>query len=103
MTINEPNCAQATIDPLKAQATVDNLQLDGSRLRNLRKPVMEVLNAKLIALVNSGVPLIDARQTLAQTLLKKDAQQHWPPFFSAIRHYLGNAAEQQLHAIAYDG
>lgn len=103
MSINEPNCVEATIDPLKAKATIDNLQLDGSRLRNLRKPVMEALNARLIALVNSGVPLIDARQTLAKTVLKKDDQEHWPPFFSAIRHYLGNAAEQQLQALNYDG
>ena len=103
MTVNEPQCTQAGVDPIKAQATIDNLQLDGSRLRNLRKPVMDVLNAKLISLVNTGVPLADARQTLASALLKKDDQYHWPPFFSSIRDYLGNAAEQQLRNIGYNG
>lgn len=103
MGVNEQRCAQVNIDLIKAQATIDNLQLDSSRLRNLRKPVMDVLNAKLISLVNSGVSLVKAREALAITLLKKDAQHHWPPFFSAIRHYLGDAAEQQLQAIGYDG
>lgn len=103
MTINEPQCTLAHIDPIKAQATINNLQLDGSRLRNLRKPAMDVLNAKLITLVNSGVPLVDARKALAATLLRKDARLNWPPFFSAIRHYLGSAAEQQLQAIGYNG
>lgn len=103
MAINGPHCTQANIDPIKAKATIDNLQLDSSRLRRLRKLALGVMNAKLIALVQSGVPLIDARQAMATALLKKDALRHWPPFFSAIRYYLGNAAEQQLQALGYDG
>jgi len=36
-------------------------------------------------------------------LLRRDAEGRWPVFFSAIRGYLGEAAEQQLRAIGYRG
>ncbi|MFT4927742.1 MAG: hypothetical protein ACI8WB_003856 [Phenylobacterium sp.] len=40
--------------------------------------------------------LDSARDKLATALLYKDANGHWPSFFSALRDYLGDAAERQL-------
>lgn len=101
--IDQGNCQAANIDIAKAQATVDNLHLDSIRLRNLRKPVLDQLNQQLLSMVQTGTPLEEARQRLARALLTKNANHHWPAFFSAIRYYLGRAAEQQLQAIGYRG
>lgn len=103
MQVNEPNCTAAAVDITKAKATVDNLQLDGPRLRKLRKPALDALNDQLRTMVDNGASLEDARQRLAAVFLKKDANQHWPAFFSAIRDYLGNAAELQLKNTGYNG
>jgi len=101
--VDPHNCQTATVDIAKAQATVDNLHLDSARLRNLRKPVLDQLNQQLLSMVQTGMPLEEARQRLARVLLTKNANQRWPAFLSAIRHYLGEAAEQQLQAIGYRG
>jgi uncharacterized protein (TIGR02646 family) len=103
ISINQANCIQAGVDLLKAQATIDNLNLNAVRLKNLRKPVLNQLNSQLRKLVDSGYTVDDARNRLAQAALKKDNNKHWPAFFSAIRDYLGEAAEQQLRAINYNG
>ncbi|MDO8844772.1 retron Ec78 anti-phage system effector HNH endonuclease PtuB [Methylicorpusculum sp.] len=103
ISVNVANCNNADVDITKAQATIDNLNLDGVRLRNLRKPVLNQLNLQLRILVESGYTVDDARNRLAQAALKKDNNTHWPAFFSAIRDYLGAAAEKQLAAINYNG
>lgn len=103
MQVDRNNCQMAAIDAAKAQATVDNLHLDSARLRNLRKPVLDKLNEQLRNMGHAGIPLEEARQRLARATLTKNANQHWPSFFSAIRNYLGEAAERQLQAIGYRG
>ncbi|MNZ32654.1 hypothetical protein D3C78_499860 [compost metagenome] len=103
MHIDREACLAIGVDVERAQATIDRLQLDGKRLRNLRKPVLERLNDQLYVLTAAGMPLPDARQRLARLLLRRDAEGRWPVFFSAIRSYLGEAAEQQLRAIGYRG
>lgn len=103
MQVDPNNCLAATVDVAKAQATIDNLQLDSARLRNLRKPILDQLNQQLHNMVQAGLPLDEARQRLARATLTKSANQRWPAFFSAIRNYLGEAAEQQLQAVGYRG
>jgi uncharacterized protein (TIGR02646 family) len=103
MNVDRAACLAAGVDAERAQATIGNLQLDGRRLRDLRKPVLEKLNEELYSLTAAGMPLPDARQRLARILLRRDAEGRWPAFFSAIRSYLGEAAEQQLRAIGYRG
>lgn len=103
MQVDQHKCQIATVDIAKAQATINNLQLDSPRLRNLRKPILDKLNQQLRSMVQSGLPLHEARQRLARAILTKCPNQQWPAFFSAIRHYLGEAAEHQLQAIGYRG
>ncbi len=101
--VNREHCQQAEVDENKAQATIDNLRLDADRLRYLRKGELDRINELLSNLVQQGMPLKAARERLARALLRKDSQQQWPKFFSAIRSYLGSAAEDQLRALNYDG
>lgn len=101
--VDPQSCQKAAVDIAKAQATVDNLHLDSARLRNLRKPILDLLNQRLLSMVETGMPLEEARQRLARAALTKNANQHWPAFLSAIRYYLGEAAEQHLQAIGYTG
>jgi uncharacterized protein (TIGR02646 family) len=103
ISVNTANCNQAGLGVDRAQATIDNLNLDAVRLRNLRKPVLDRLNLQLRAMIVSGEDINQARTRLAQALLKKDNDGNWPAFFSAIRDYLGEAAERQLIAINYNG
>ena len=103
MNVDRAACLAAGVDEARAQATINNLQLDGKRLRDLRKPVLEKLNEQLYALTTAGMPLFEARERLARILLCRDAEGRWPAFFSAIRSYLGEAAEQQLRTIGYQG
>lgn len=101
--VDQHKCQIAMVDIAKAQATIDNLQLDSPRLRNLRKPILDKLNQQLRSMVHTGFPVAEAQKRLARALLTKNSNQQWPAFFSAIRHYLGEAAEQQLQSINYRG
>lgn len=103
MRVDREACRAAGVDAAQAQASIDRLQLDGMRLRNLRRPLLDTLNDQLRTLTAAGMPLAEARQRLARALLRRDAAGRWPAFFSAIRSYLGEAAEQQLRAIGYRG
>lgn len=103
ISVNQATCTQAGVPAQKAQATIDELRLDAVRLRDLRKPVLDKLNSQLMSLVAAGMDLPDARSKLAATHLRRDARGNWPAFFSAIRCYLGQAAEQHLQNMGYQG
>lgn len=79
------------------------LRLDSPRLRKLRELVLNNLNEQLRNMVLTGNTAEEARMRLTKTELKKDDHGNWPAFFSAIRSYLGSAAEQQLNTINYNG
>ncbi|MBL4832428.1 MAG: TIGR02646 family protein [Pseudomonas sp.] len=103
MEVNQSNCQAAGVNADKAQATIVELKLDTLRLRRLRKVKLDSLNAQLRMETDTGLSLGQARIKLAKAHLKKSSDNHWPSFFSAIRSYLGNAAEQQLQIINYIG
>lgn len=101
--IHSEHCAVSGVDPVIAQNTIDKLRLDAERLKRLRKPVLNKVNDELRAMVNQGIDLTIARENLAKAYLCKNNNGHWPAFFSALRDYLGDAAEKQLSAINYTG
>ena len=103
ISVNHATCDQENVDKVKAQATIDNLRLDSPRLRRLRKATLDGVNASLGQLMQQGLSIEDARAQLAKGLLKKNSDGHWPRFFSSLRDYLGDAAEQQLNNIGYSG
>ena len=101
--VNEAHCQTATVDLAKAQATIDQLNLDGSTLRNLRSTHLSFANIKLRRYVNDGLTVEEARDRLASALLCKDSSGNWPKFFTALRCYLGQSAETHLANIGYTG
>jgi len=104
VNIHAKHCAEAGIDVTLAQKTIDKLRLDSERLKRLRKPVLNKVNDELRGMVAQGLTLEAAQEKLAQAYFCKNTHQgRWPPFFSAIRNYLGGAAENQLVAINYIG
>lgn len=103
MTVNEENCNLAGVDIDKAQATIDCLNLTCERLNRLRHERLAHTNKSLQVLVASGMTVVDARQKVALATMKKDKNGCWPKFFSALRCYLGKAAEVQLDAIGFTG
>jgi uncharacterized protein (TIGR02646 family) len=100
---DEQSCDAAGIDHVRAQASIDNLRLDAERLRNLRKAGLNHINDLLRREIENGHTPSEARARLARALLRRNGDQHWPRFFTAIRRYLGNAAEQQLQSIGFIG
>ena len=101
--VHVKQCAIAGVDISCAQQTIDELRLDSERLRRLRRPVLNKVNEELRALVSQGLTLSAAQERLAQAYFCKNEKGYWPAFFSAIRHYLGDAAENQLAVINYVG
>ena len=101
MRVNQSNCNQAGVDIAKAQATIDNLNLECELLNRLRKDRLTYANKTLQGLMLGGMEIIDARNKLALAMIKKDENECWPKFFSALRCYLGDAAEERLVAEGY--
>ena len=101
--INQQNCLEANISLQTAQDTIDNLSLDSARLRRLRTETLDSINANLRQKMGEGMTLDEARRDIAQRMLRKNAAGRWPAFFSAIRDYLGQAAEEQLESTGYQG
>lgn len=102
MAVNSANCQQATITLQQAQNTIDYLNLNAKRLTRLRSAELNEINKLFAQLVAKGLSDSAARERLAKALLVKK-NHHWPVFFSAVRSYLGQAAEEQLGRIGYVG
>ncbi len=92
-------------DELKDRAaqSIDKLRLNAKRLCTRRKPVIDGLRQSVEVLLTQGYDLDTAMQELAQSQLRKNAFQCWPKYFSCIRWYLGQHAEEQLRRIDYQG
>lgn len=103
LKVHGQNCQSATVSAQQAAATIAELRLDSARLNRFRKTLLDEINQQLTQLIRTGLSVDAARTKLARILLTKDAQQHWPAFFSSIRSYLGSAAEAHLHDIGYAG
>ncbi|MBW3164597.1 retron Ec78 anti-phage system effector HNH endonuclease PtuB [Ferrimonas balearica] len=101
ISVHHGNCELAGVDKVKAQATIDNLRLDADRLRRLRSAELNRVNELLRGLIEGGMSVAQAREHISKALLKRNGDNNWPKFFSALRSYLGQAAEQQLRRIGY--
>ena len=93
--VNEGACKAAGIDAEVARRTIKQLGLDRSGLRRMRLAVLEGLDGELYDIVNTGQDLAAAIAQIAQEqFLPK--QGRLPKFWSTIRHWAGDAAEQLL-------
>lgn len=101
--VNEDTCQAAGIDINKAKVTIDELHLSTNRLNQLRRSKLNALVDQFRGLVEQGLTQEQARSRLARAHLKKNDDNNWPAFFSAIRDYLGQSSEAQLQKIEYNG
>jgi len=103
ISIHSEHCTTAGVSPDMAKNTIDELRLDADRLKRLRNPVLNKVNDELSAMLSRGIDIEQAKETLAKAYFRRNSNGHWPKFFSALRHYLGDAAERQLSIINYVG
>lgn len=105
LSVHEKNCSDAGIDIEKANNCLhpEKLNLNSVRLSSLRKATLDALNEQIQAALLRGQTIEDAVSNLVKAELRKDHKQHWPPFFTTIRSYLGKTAEDHLENIYYTG
>lgn len=99
MSVNEENCPEMLRK--KAENTIVELNLNAPRLKRLRKAVIEVLQDQVAELAGQGIPIEEAMDQLARELLVPNSEDNYPAFFSTIRWYLGDAAENVLQERDY--
>ncbi len=103
MSVNDENCDQCGVSIEKADNTITHLQLNAPKLCEMRKDLLDDMNDKMRAYLQVGLTIPEAQERLARAILRKDSNDHYPAFFSAIRSYLGSQAEAHLQAINYQG
>ncbi|MFT4927488.1 MAG: hypothetical protein ACI8WB_003599 [Phenylobacterium sp.] len=86
----------------KAQSTIDRLHLNANRLKRFRFTAIDTLKEQLIEL-EQQMSEEEALEELAQLYFPEDANEPWPAFFTTIRWYLADVAEQRLSQISYQG
>ncbi len=85
----------------KAQKTIEKLNLNATRLKRFRASVIKHFRKRFEKLTRSGLSEDEALEELAEVYF--DINQHWPPFFTCIRWYLADKAEERLKEIGYSG
>ncbi len=85
----------------KAENTIIELNLNAPRLKRLRKAVIEVLQDQVGEMADQGVPVEEAMAQLARELLVPNSENCYPAFFTTIRWFLGEAAEDVLRERNY--
>lgn len=103
LSVHQPNCERAGIDPEKAQEALVKLNLNSRRLTPFRQRITHDLNHHLQAKLAEGLDIATATRQLAEAFLRQDQANNWPAFFTTIRSYLGPSAEQHLQSIGYVG
>lgn len=100
---DEPNCALAGIDPRRARATIEHLNLHCRRLTSARLKVHQVLQH---AIARARLDGRDVHRTYAQLVrahLERSSDGFWKPFFTMVRWTLRTPAEDFLRRIGFNG
>ncbi len=85
----------------KAENTIIELNLNAPRLKRLRKAVIEVLQEQVAEMAGQGFSVEEAMDQLARELLIPNSEDSYPAFFTTIRWFLGEAAENVLRERDY--
>jgi uncharacterized protein (TIGR02646 family) len=96
-------CTKAGINPGRVQQTIDEFNLNCTRLAIARMTVHKVIEREINGLMKSSKnPKVDL-QKLIKKHLAKDSNGHWPMFFTLIRWRFRQTAESHLQSIGYSG
>ena len=85
----------------KAENTITELNLNAPRLRRLRLAVIEVLQEQVKELTEQGFSVEEAVEQMARELLIPNSENNYLAFFTTIRWFLGEAAENVLREQGY--
>jgi len=101
MSVLEENCTVASIDIIKAKNCLDKkkLNLNSPKLIDWRKAVIDILRNQMIETENMEKKI----ENLLSTYLLKDVNGNYSPFFTTIRSYFEEDAEEFLKNNNYDG
>jgi len=102
LKVDEGNCRIANICPGKVKFTIESLHLNCDRLKKFRMNIIDKVKEQInICLQESNDNIAIAMKNIADILFS--CTDDWPPFFTAIRSYLGNTAEARLKEMNYNG
>lgn len=101
--VDAEGCKRAGIDLGKAQRTIDEFNLNCTRLAGARLALHRELEKAIALLRESHIDPRVGLATLARRHLAKDANGYWPQFFTLVRWRFGQAAESYLQSIGYEG
>jgi len=106
MFVDETNCPLPLLE--KAANSIEKLRLslpaDGkSRLNRFRVATLNGLRERLLISESAGLTVAEALEEMAEEFFSDDVTKPWPAFFSCVRWYFGQAAEERLRLINYDG
>lgn len=104
MSVLEENCNNANVDIRKAKNCLDEkkLNLNSPILKKWRKSVIDNLRNKMID--TDDIELImEYTEDLLSTYLLKNTHGNYSPFFTTIRSYFEEDAEDFLRLHDYDG
>lgn len=96
-----PSCGRCGVSEQLVQATIRDLGLSVSRLSRARLRILETIDQQIAALVSAGSTFDEAERQLASEQFLPNAT--WPEFFTTLRWRLGDAAENRLTEIGYNG
>jgi uncharacterized protein (TIGR02646 family) len=99
MSVDEERCPEMLRK--KACNTIVELNLNAPRLKRLRKAVIEVMQEQVTELTGQGVPIDEAMDQLARELLIPNSDNNYLAFFTTMRWFLGEAAENLLREREY--
>ena len=97
--VDEEQCQIAGIDVDKVQRTIDEFNLNCTRLSQARLAVHREIENAVKKLRNTNV---DQRRAYSH-LVQKHLSSPWSQFFTMIRWRFNTIAEDHLHAIGYEG
>ena len=101
--VDAEGCHQAGVDPNRVQQTIEQFNLNCSRLANARLALHRELENALKRLRESGSDPRSGIAALARRHLAKDADGYWPEFFTLVRWRFRQIAENYLLLIGYEG
>lgn len=94
MFVDEKSCPKNL--QAKAASSIKELNLNARRLMRMRKEVIEKLEDEISAELKEGLPLEEILAVIAESCLVPNYEGVSLPFFSVIRWYLGEAAEEVI-------
>ncbi|ADU67371.1 retron Ec78 anti-phage system effector HNH endonuclease PtuB [Pantoea sp. At-9b] len=92
-------CPVEKID--RANNTIEHLNLNSNKIKRFRSAIISKIRDELLLFTDNN--LQDGLKELSNVYLLPDNEHRLSPFFSAIRWYLGPAAEGVLQETEYDG